>query len=199
MISRLRGEVIERTANRLVVDVGGVGYLVHVSIQSPFRGGQKVDVHIYTHVREDTLQLFGFATPTERMVFDALIGVPNVGPVKAMNILATPVDEIIECVAKRDAKRLAKLPGVGKRTSERILVDLADKFGDLGHHSQLSLGDTPKSAGEPRVVDDLVSALTNLGFKEALATKAAKEAIKRMGEKASLEELLKDILAKLTK
>ena len=132
MIGRLRGEVIERAATTLVVDVHGVGYVVTVTPQSPFRVGEQVDLHVHTQVREDAISLYGFADPLEREVFDLLIGVPNIGPAKAMGILQTPAASIIQMVAQREPGKLAKLPGVGKKTAERLLVDLVDKMASLG-------------------------------------------------------------------
>ena len=117
MIGRLRGEVIDRTATQVVIDVQGVGYVVTVTRSASFGVGESVDVHIHTHVREDALVLFGFAKQHERDVFDLLITVPSIGPVKAMGILDTPLDEMLHAVAHGDTRRLSKLPGIGKRTA----------------------------------------------------------------------------------
>lgn len=196
MIGRLRGEVLERTAQSLLVDVNGVGYLVHVSANCPFRVGQRIDVHIHTHVREDALTLFGFADPLEREVFDALIQVPSIGPVKAMTILQTPVGDLVGLVVKRDAARLAKLPGVGKKTAERLILDLAEKLTALGPALPSGLpAPASDEGGASRVARDLVSALVNLGFREAAAETAAQGALGRLGEAASLESLLRDALS----
>lgn len=170
MIGWLKGRVMERTATRVLLDVGGVGYDVHVTVQNPVRTDADAELFIHTNVREDALQLFGFADRRERELFHLLIGVPNIGPVKAMQILQTPVDDFVKMAAERDAGRLAKLPGVGKKTAERLLVDLADKLGALGPAG----GDPPvpaPSAASPK--DDLVSALVNLGYREHMAEEAA--------------------------
>lgn len=115
MIRRLRGEVIERTPDHVVVDVQGVGYLVFVPARMPVSLGSEISLHIHTHVREDALSLYGFLDPMDLEIFSFLLGVPSIGPVKAMGILETPAEEIIASVQKGDAKQLAKLPGVGKK------------------------------------------------------------------------------------
>jgi Holliday junction DNA helicase RuvA len=196
MIARLRGEVLERTASTLVIDVNGVGYLVHVSAQCPFRVGQRVDVHVHTHVRQDLLQLFGFVDPLEREVFNLLIDVPGIGPVKAMSILQTPVASLVQLVLRREAAQLSKLPGVGKKTAERLLVDLVDKFAALGPAAGASQLPTPAvdPGASSAVARDLFSALVNLGFREAAAEEAAGQALARLGEQAGLESLLRDAL-----
>ncbi|MCB9653184.1 MAG: Holliday junction branch migration protein RuvA [Deltaproteobacteria bacterium] len=200
MIGRLRGEVIERAAGMVVIDVHGVGYVVSVSASAHLPVGTNVDLHVYTHVREDALQLFGFGTALEREVFNHLITVPNVGPVKAMAILATPAEEIVRTVAQRNAAKLAKLPGVGKKTAERLLVDLAEKFDGL----LPSVGGVEGAAQAP-VLDalattansDVVSALVNLGFKPSVAEEAAKLAVSRRGADVDLSVLVKEALASL--
>lgn len=195
MIGRLRGEVIDRSANTVLVDVGGVGYQVQVTAQCTYRVGEKVDVHIHTNVRDDAIQLFGFADPIEREVFHYLLAVQNVGPVKAMAILETPVADFIEVVALRSAAKLSKLPGVGKKTAERILLDLYDKLVALRPSVTTAAADTPSTLPATPVAQDLVSALVNLGFRAPVAEETAAAAIGRLGEDAGLEALLKDALA----
>lgn len=195
MIGRLRGEVIERAEGALVVDVQGVGYRVTVSAHCPFRLGERADLHIHTHVREDAISLFGFADSLEREVFHLLLGVPSVGPVKAMGILQTPVEELVALVGRRDAGKLAKLPGVGKKTAERILLDLGEKMAGLVSSSPASPS-APPLAGEPPVVRDLISALVNLGFRDAVAEETARGALGRLGPGATLEALLRESLSR---
>lgn len=192
MIGRIRGEVIDRSANSVVVDVGGVGYVLTVSPHAEIRIGERVDLFVHTHVREDALLLYGFRERVERDIFDMLITVPNVGPVKAMQILQTPASDLIALVAKRDARGLAKLPGVGKKTAERLLVDLADKLPAVA--PSRGLPEVAAGFGETQVERDLYSALINLGFKDAIAADSARRTIAKLGEDASLEALLKDAL-----
>lgn len=198
MIRRLRGEVIERTATSVTIDVNGVGYHVTVTKRASFPIGSKVDLHVHTHVREDALLLFGFTDPLEREIFDLLITVPTVGPVKAMGILETAPEEIVEHVRKKDLARLSKLPGVGKKTAERLVVDLADKIASLtppGTAARSSDSQPPVPIGAR---EDLTSALVNLGFRPAAANDAAERAIERAGAQAGLEILLREALTQLT-
>lgn len=199
MIGRLRGVVIDRTANQLVVDVNGVGYVVTVSTQSTFRIDEKVDLYIHTQVRDDAINLYGFAEPVERELFDLLIGVPNIGPAKAMGILQTPAITFIELVLKREPGKLAKLPGVGKKTAERILVDLSDKLtGVRGAPAGAKLPAVAAATAPTRpagVAGDLVSALVNLGYREEVANTSAQAAIEELGEDAGLEALLRKALS----
>ncbi len=193
MIGFLRGRVRERSPTRMLLDVSGVGYDVTVTVQNPLGSGQEAELYVYTHVREDTLQLFGFADRRERQLFDLLIGVPGIGPVKAMQILQTPVDDFLAIARERQPVRLAKLPGVGKKTAERLLVDLADKL--------MALGGAPVSAAvvssDSPVRDDLVSALINLGYREAPAASAADTVLESSPEGAPIEVLVRTALALL--
>lgn len=195
MIGWLRGEVKARTSSTLLLNVNDVGYLVNVSAQCTFGVGQTVELYIHTHVREDALLLYGFADELEHEVFDLLITVPSVGPVKAMQILATTPFDLIDMVVKKDPARIAKLPGVGKKTAERMLVDLFDKMVALrpraGELSNTSQPPIPSNSPE---LDDLTSALLNLGFRPAIAEEAAASAVKRLGHDASMQALLKDAL-----
>lgn len=199
MIGRIRGEVIERAVGRLVVDVNGVGYLVVVSALVNFPVGERVDLHIHTAVRDDAITLFGFSTREEKELFDLLIGVPSVGPTKAMGILQTPVANFVDMVARREPARLAKLPGVGKKTAERILVDLADKVAAIGGGGGAPTlpAKAPKTppAGPP-VLGDLVSALVNMGFKEATAIEVGEASVEQLGAEAGLDNLLRDALSR---
>lgn len=195
MIAWLRGRILERTATRAVVDVGGVGYDVHVTVQNPVRPGEDAELFIHTNVREDAIQLFGFADRRERELFHLLIGVPNIGPVKAMQILQTPVDDFLLMAAERDAVRLAKLPGVGKKTAERLLVDLADKLGAFPGSSDGSVSAPPVPRSSAR--DDLISALVNLGYREAQAEEAAAAALAESGEDRPIHELVRTALGAL--
>lgn len=203
MIGWLKGHVLERTATRVLLDVNGVGYDVHVTVQNPVRNGEEAELFIHTNVREDALQLFGFADRRERELFHLLIGVPNIGPVKAMQILQTPVDDFLKMAAERDAGRLAKLPGVGKKTAERLLVDLADKLGALGPPGAADAPIPPTAGASPK--EDLVSALVNLGYREHQAEEAADFALAQAaaepgdgsGEDRPIHELVRIALGAL--
>ena len=193
MIARLAGTLVERRAESAVVDVGGVGYLVHLSLQSiatlPAEGG-RVQLRTYTHVREDALQLFGFATPEEEQLFQLLISVSGVGPRLASTILSgMPANELARAIVGSELARLTKIGGVGKKTAERLVVELKDKL--------VKLGLTGRAPSEPSHVSPggaLLSALLNLGYKQNVAERAAEGARKSLGEGAPLEEQVREAL-----
>lgn len=180
MIASLRGTLIHAASNRLIVEVGGVGYDVAFPVSGLKRLpelGEEVFLHIFTKVREDAIELFGFIDAVERGMFAVLLGVSGVGPKGAMNILAvaTPA-ELARAVMADDLHRLTALPGVGKKTAERLCLELKDKilpFADLATHPH-----EPVLAVEEadQVAQDVVSALTNLGYPPA----QAKEALRRV-------------------
>ncbi|MCK6546840.1 Holliday junction branch migration protein RuvA [Myxococcota bacterium] len=194
MIGWLKGQVIERTSSTLLLDVHDVGYLVTVSAQCTATTGSKIELRIHTHVREDALQLYGFVDDIEREVFELLLGVPSIGPVKAMGILATPVAELVEAVAQKNVGRLAKLPGVGKKTAERIVLDLHEKMSALRPRLGGSKIEAAPVDAAPGVREDLLSALLNLGFRPSVAEEAAASAVKRLGPDAGLQSLIRDAL-----
>ncbi len=195
MIRRLRGEIIDRRPSSVVLDVGGVGYLVTVSESAGLTVGMKTELYTYTHVREDSLALFGFARDVDLSLFELLITVPGVGPVKAMGIMETDAADIASHIRARDVKRLSGLPGVGKKTAERLIVDLGDKVLALGIPERLSASGRPTKAC-PSANSDLLSALANLGYRPAQAEALAERALESLGEAASLEDLIREALAR---
>jgi Holliday junction DNA helicase RuvA len=164
MIAFLRGRVLEKHPNRLIVDVGGVGYDVAVPLSTFYAAGEAgVDIalRVHTHVREDQLALYGFATPIELTAFERLITISGIGPKLALSVLSgiEPRD-LIGAIQRGDVARLTRIPGVGKKTAERIVVELRDRMPkDLE-----SGGPAPATAPEDAMRDDLISALTNLGY-----------------------------------
>jgi len=136
MIARLSGTLLDKAADTVIVDVGGVGYLVHLSLQSMTRlpaEGARVDLRTYTHVREDALQLYGFAGDDEERLFHLLIGVSGVGPRLALNVLSgMPAAELAEAIVESEIPRLTRIAGVGKKTAERLVVELKDKLKTAG-------------------------------------------------------------------
>ena len=192
MIARLTGKVAEKGADHAVVDVGGVGYLVHLSAvtlaQLPPHG-HATTLRTFTNVRQDAIELFGFATEDEEAVFRALIEVKGVGPRAAQNILSgIEAKDLAAAVAQGDVARLTKVPGVGKKTAERLVVELREKLALLA-----------RAAGPARAApgDDLLEqvrqALVNLGYKAPQADAAA-ERLKADAEGKKLDELLRDAL-----
>jgi holliday junction DNA helicase RuvA len=193
VIARLSGTVVERRADAAVVDVSGVGYLVHVSLQSMTRlppEGARVDLRTYTHVREDALQLFGFASEDEERLFLLLIGVSGVGPRLALNVLSgMPAGELAHALVEGEIGRLTKIAGVGKKTAERLVVELRDKL-KAAAWTPRAQGPQPALAG----TGALVSALVNLGYKPAAAERTAEAVRRSLGTAAPVEDQLREAL-----
>lgn len=192
MIGALRGVILEKTAGEVVVDVGGVGYRVVVStLQSQKLGppGETVSLRIQTMVREDAITLYGFTAREEETLFLMLISVSNVGPKLAMAILSgLELDQLVTAIAQSDVTRLTRIHGVGKKTAERVILELKDKV-------KLTSGGVVPAAGGTR--GDLVSALVNLGYKDVQAHHAAEQVLKKEPATAPLETLLKAALKSL--
>jgi len=199
MISFLRGRVLDKHPNRITVDVQGVGYDVHVPLSTYYRvaePGGEVALRVYTHVREEALQLFGFLTDLERQLFERLIGVSGIGPKMGVVLLSgMEARDLLACVQRADVARLTGIPGIGKKTAERIVLELKDRVANLDAPAGEAV-----AAGVPgdRLRDDLLSALQNLGYHRPLAEKAVDNALAAGAEptfepalKAALRELLR--------
>lgn len=200
MIAALKGLVLERNLNDVVIDVNGVGYRVGLSLLTLARmpeNGQPISLRIRTVVREDAFDLYGFLTRAEEELFLLLTSVSHVGPKLAINVLSgLEVDELQAAIARGDVARLTKIHGVGKKTAERLVLELKEKVKLLAPES----GPTPsgKKAAKPTsAVGDLVSALVNLGYKEAQAEQAAQLAEERAGAEAPFELLFREALKSL--
>jgi len=191
LIARLKGTLVEKSPNRVILDVAGVGYDVLVPL-STFYGlgdaGSAVTLRVHTHVREDVIALYGFSTPLELDLFERLIAISGIGPKLALAVLSG-IDpaELVRAIRAQDVARLTRIPGVGKKTAERIGLELKDR---LPHAA--GPADTPAAAADDRRAD-LLSALTNLGYKGAVAEKAVDAAVKKAPD-ASFEDLLRDLL-----
>jgi Holliday junction DNA helicase RuvA len=197
MIAFLRGRVLDKHPNRIVVDVNGVGYELYVPLSTYYNvgdAGTEIALRVHTHVREDALQLFGFLTPLEQLLFERLIGISGIGPKLAIAVLSgIESRELVVSVQRADIARLTRIPGIGKKTAERIVLELKDRLGDVAP--------ADAGAGEPRpsadrLRDDLVSALENLGYHRPLAEKAADATRARDGG-AMFEDALKSALREL--
>jgi Holliday junction DNA helicase RuvA len=195
MIASLSGLLQRKALDHVVVDVGGVGYQALVSMQTLAElpeVGQKVALLCYTHVREDVLQLFGFLSDKERQAFTLLISVSGVGPKLALTVLSgLPVDQLVVAITASDIKRLQGVPGVGKKTAERLVVELKDKLTRIGLAPQVA---ATKAAKNVVPAPEVVEALANLGYRRAQAERAVKEAVKRQPD-AAIEKLLRTALA----
>jgi Holliday junction DNA helicase RuvA len=191
MIARLRGKLIEKEPARVVVDVNGVGYEVSIPLTTftamP-ESGAEVSVDIYTHVREDVIALYGFSSRQERRVFERLISISGIGPRLAITILSGgSVEGLVGAIRRGDLARLTAIPGVGKKTAERIVVELRDKLKDL-----------TEEVVKPSVEVDVVSALENLGYPRAMIEAAVRRAIDGDAD-VGFEALFKRTLQILTK
>jgi Holliday junction DNA helicase RuvA len=208
MIARLTGTVLEKEADRLIVDVGGVGYLATVPLGTMARVGEpgaEISLYIHTHVRDDTLALFGFSTSLEKELFERLITISGVGPRLAVTILSGLSPEALaSAVRQGDLKSIQGIPGVGKKTAERMVLELRDKLDGLG----LAEGDG-ETETEPlldeagQLAADAISALENLGYRSAQAREAVRRVLagqtRRAREQLNLEGLLRGALGRLNR
>ena len=170
MIAHLRGKLMQKDPARVIVDVNGIGYEVYVPLTT-FTAlpetGSDVSIDIHTHVREDVIALYGFSTRRERMIFEKLMTISGIGPKLAVTILSGgSVEELVGAIKRSDLARLTAIPGVGKKTAERIILELKDKFQDF-----------TDAAVKSGVEADVMSALENLGFSRGVADAALKRAI----------------------
>ena len=201
MIARLSGKLTQKSVEHLIVSVGGVGYEVHVPLSTFYaipEEGEELELLIYTHVKEDVLKLFGFLTPSEKDLFIKLIGVSGVGPKLALNILSgMESSDLAGAIKNGDLARLNSIPGVGKKTAERLILELKDKikFEDLSSEDDTTI--SPPSGG---VFDDALSALINLGYKKGDLEKTL-DSIARNSDSAewAVEKLLKEALKMMAK
>jgi holliday junction DNA helicase RuvA len=198
VIAFLRGRILDKQPNRIVVDVNGVGYDLSVPL-STFYGladvGGEIALRVHTHVREDALALYGFATRLEQDLFERLIGVSGIGPKVGLAVLSgiEPMD-LMRAIERGDLARLTAIPGVGKKTSERIVLELKDR---LPRVEVAAVGEAAAAVEQPLLLrDDLLSALINLGYHRPLAEKAVDAAVKRTPD-GDFERTLKQALREL--
>jgi holliday junction DNA helicase RuvA len=194
VIAFLRGRLHEKHPNRVIVDVQGVGYEVQVPVSS-FYGmaepGGEIALRVHTHVREDTIALFGFSTALELQLFERLIAISGIGPKLALAVLSgIEPDDLIQAVQRGDVGRLTAIPGVGKKTAERIALELKDRLAAIAPTVE------PSPAGSLR--DDLVSALLNLGYHRPALEKAVEAALKEDAT-ATFEVALRRTLKRLSR
>lgn len=202
MIANISGRLIHKTTESVVIDVGGVGYEIFIPLSTFYtlpEPGQPASLKVYTHVREDAIQLYGFLTQEERDVFGLLIGVSGVGPKLARNILSgIAVGDLVAAIGSSDSKKLSSIPGIGGKSAERLILELRDKI-----RTVVLKGVPERVAGHGEAEDplsvDVASALENLGYKSAQADEAVKKAKTALGEGASFEALLKEALKHLSK
>ena len=194
MIAHLRGRLLAKHPNQAIVETGGVGYEVTISVPT-FSDlpavGSEVALHIHTHVREDSIALYGFLRPAEKQLFEKLINVSGIGPKLAITILSgMAADEMVGAIRGNDIARLTRIPGIGRKTAERLVLELRDKL------PAATGGEVPAAPTMSAVEEDVLSALMNLGYQRAAAEKAVSSAAKNGG---SFEVMFRHALGVLSK
>src|SRR5467141_1526897 len=200
MIAQLRGTLADKRPNQVLVDVGGVGHLVHIPVSTFYALGDlhsNVTLLIHTQVREDAISLYGFLSSREKHLFELLISASGVGPVLALKILSgMSVDELIPAIRAGDLAQLTRIPGVGRKTAERMVVELRDKL------TAIALPEAARAASRTGLEADVISALANLGYERRLAEKAVEDVQRAntgAGAAGSFEALLRATLQQLSR
>jgi holliday junction DNA helicase RuvA len=196
MIAHLRGRLLAKCPNQAIIETGGVGYDVTVTVPTfldlPGVGGE-VELHVHTHVREDQIALYGFLGLAEKHLFEKLITVSGIGPKLAITILSgMAADEMVGAIRSNDVARLTRIPGIGKKTAERMVLELRDKLPVQGAEDMK----VPPAMGE--VEEDVLSALMNLGYQRATAERALM-AVTKNGKEAAFETTFREALGVLSK
>ena len=200
MIAHLRGKLLAKHPNQIVVDTGGVGYEVNISVATFSElpaSGSEVALHIHTHVREEVIALYGFLRPAEKQLFEKLMTVSGIGAKLAITILSgMAADEMAAAIRGNDVARLTRIPGIGKKTAERMVLELRDKLP--------TAGTSPPTVPElNETEEDVLSALVNLGYQRAAAEKALAGAVKsspgKGNDAGSFDTLFREALARLSK
>jgi Holliday junction DNA helicase RuvA len=196
MIATLTGILRRKATDYLIVEVSGVGYQVHVPLSTYYSlpdEGEDVSLHIHTHVREDSLSLFGFSTEAEKSMFLLLVGVSGIGPKLALAVLSSlSVQDLSVAIQTSDDSKLCTIPGIGKKTAARMVLELKDKMKLVGPF----VSHEHQPASEAGDVEDAVSALVNLGYKKPLAEEALKK-VKQGRSGLTVEALIKEALSVL--
>jgi holliday junction DNA helicase RuvA len=195
MIAHLRGRILEKHPSHVILEAAGVGYEVTISVPS-FSGlpaeGAEVSLYIHTHVREDTLALYGFLRREEKQLFERLIGVSGIGSKLAITVLSgIAADALVTALRGNDLAALTRIPGVGKKTAERMVLELRDKLDGLAA--------APAPPPATRMEEDVVSALVNLGYQRVSAEQAVKRALEKAGIGASFEQVFRQTMGLMQK
>jgi Holliday junction DNA helicase RuvA len=196
MIAHLRGKLLAKHPNQAIVETAGVGYDVTISVPTfsdlPAVGAE-VALYIHTHVREDLIALYGFLRPSEKLLFEKLVTVSGIGPKLAITILSgMAADEMVSAIRGNDIARLTRIPGIGKKTAERMVLELRDKLPEPSPSS------APAAPAMNATEEDVLSALVNLGYQRAAAEKALAVATKE-GDAKSFDHLFRSVLGRLSK
>ena len=197
MIAHVKGKIIHKSPESVIIDIAGVGYEVYIPLSTYYKlpeTEEYVSLNTYTHIREDALQLYGFFTRREKEIFQLLIGVSGVGPRLARNILSgIPADDLVSALSSCDIARLKAIPGIGGKTAERLIVELRDKMAAIvrSHVGEVAASGVADKRDD--ISKDVLSALVNLGYKGNLPEKAIEKA-KQINTDATFEILLKESL-----
>jgi Holliday junction DNA helicase RuvA len=198
MIAHLRGRVLASAPGQVIVECGGVGYDVAISIATYAalpEVGREAALHIYTNVREDQIALFGFMQLTEKRIFERLIAVSGIGPKLGLTVLSgLSADRLVQAIRTGDQDMLVKIPGIGKKTAERVVLELKDKLDDLAVPGLATVSSATPHAAGGELGEDVLSALMNLGYPRAAAWKAVEAAVKR-GDADGFEALFRAAMA----
>jgi Holliday junction DNA helicase RuvA len=202
MIASLRGQLTRLEATYVVLDVGGVGYKVSVpvSVLTTFSEGAQASLYIHTHIRAEEISLFGFVGPDDQRVFELLLSVTGIGPKVALSILsAMDSESLARAIAAEDTKTLVRIPGLGLKTAQRLVLELRDKLAALVFERKVdAIQAKGQKPPEEDLYNDVVEGLVNLGYNRNDARKAADRAIKEVGAKATMGQALKASLNVLT-
>jgi holliday junction DNA helicase RuvA len=196
MIAHLRGKLLTKHPNQVVIDTGGVGYEVTISVPTFSElpaNGSEVALHIHTHVREDVIALYGFSRPAEKQLFEKLMTVSGIGAKLAITILSgMAADEMAAAIRGNDVVRLTKIPGIGKKTAERMVLELRDKLPPSTGAS------TEAQPTKSPLEEDLLSALVNLGYQRPAAERALEGVVKNSNS-GSFDSVFREVLGRLSK
>jgi Holliday junction DNA helicase RuvA len=197
MIAHLRGKLLAKHPNQVIVETAGVGYEVNISVPTFSElpaNGSEVALHIHTHVREDLISLYGFLRPAEKQLFEKLMTVSGIGAKLAITILSgMAADEMAGAIRGNDVARLTRIPGIGKKTAERMVLELRDKVPPGAGTS------TPTVPAMSAVEEDVLSALVNLGYQRAAAEKAMANVKNKSEKPGSFDAMFREALASLSK
>ena len=198
MIAKISGVLSYSSIDYIIIDVHGIGYKVFVPYSTYYHlpeTGFRLSLHIYMHVKDDGISLYGFLTPEEKGLFEALIGISKIGPKLATNILSgASVDELKTAIADQDIARISSVPGIGRKTAERIVLELKDK---VSPDAEKKEGLPRKDGGDDPMLTDCISALVNLGYHKKAARDAVNKIRQNLGKDAGFEEIIRNSLKAL--
>jgi Holliday junction DNA helicase RuvA len=201
MIAHIFGKLIHKSPEMIIVDVGGVGYEIFIPLSTYYRlpqTAETIQLHTYTHVREDALQLYGFWSLAEKRLFCQLIGISKIGPRLARNILSgLPAEQLRQAIIAENVAVITGIPGVGRKVAERLIIELRDKLSEAA--SEVELAAVEAELQQKDKIKDAVSALINLGYKKEAAQAAARKSLQELGTDEGLESIIKHALGQLVR